>query len=121
MESPKRSVKAEHFYNLIAIAFADGILDDEEKEFLYEKAEELDLPKEQVVEALNNADSLQFVVPMNMQDREDQLADIVFMAMIDGEIHEKEYSLCLSIANRLELSKDDLDSVISLYGRLNKA
>ena len=48
----------------------------------------------------------------------DQLADIVFMAMIDGEIHQKEYDLCLHIAERLDMSKNDLDEAIKLTKKL---
>jgi len=116
-----KQIKLEHFQNLVAIAFADGYFDDEEKKFLFEKAEEFNLPFEKVEEAIENADTLKFVVPLNLQDREDQLADIVFMAMIDGDIHKKEYELCLSIANRLDLNQKDLDDAISLTKRLWKA
>ena len=120
MLESSREVKIEHFNNLIAVAFADGVLDDEEKNFLYDKADELDLPEEDVRHAIENADQLVFMVPQNMEDREDQLADIVYMAMIDGEIHEKEYNLCLSIANRLDFNREDLNDVIDLTKKLWK-
>ena len=118
MSDHARSIKMEHFQNLVAVAFADGILDEEEEDFLYEKADEFELPEDQVEELINNAEDLEFIVPLNMEDREDQLADIVFMAMIDGDLHEKEYKLCLSISERLGLDKDDLDLAIELTKKL---
>ena len=118
MGQSQRQIKMEHFQNLVAVAFADGVLDDEEEDFLYDKADEFDLPQAEVEDCINNADKLQFVVPLNMEEREDQLADIVFMAMIDGELHEKEYDLCLSIAQRLGLTQQDLDQAIDLTKRL---
>ena len=118
MSISNKTVQIKHFRNLVAVAFADGYLDEDEEGFLYDKADELELPYEEVDNIIKNAESLKFIVPMNIQDREDQLADIVFMAMIDGDIHEKEYDLCLSISQKLDLTKSDLDEVIELTKKL---
>ena len=114
----EKEVSIEHFKNLVAVAVADGILDDEEREFLEDRADELGLPANEVQEIIENADKLEFIVPDNEDDREEQLADIVFMSMVDGSIEDKEYELCLNVANRLELKKTDLDEVIALTQRL---
>jgi tellurite resistance protein len=113
-----REVNLEHFKNLVAVSVADGFLDEDEKGFLEERAEEFGLPKAEVSEIVENADKLEFIVPEDEEDREEQLADIVFMSMLDGEIGDKEYQLCLNIAERLELKKNDLDEVIALTQRL---
>lgn len=118
MANDHRNIKLEHFQNLVAVAFADGVLDEEEENFLYDKADEFDVPQEEVERCIANAEALTFIVPANMEEREDQLADIVFMAMIDGDLHEKEYALCLSIAQRLGLTKEDLDQAIELTKKL---
>ncbi|HNP17803.1 MAG TPA: TerB family tellurite resistance protein [Fulvivirga sp.] len=115
-----RNVKLEHFQNLVAVAFADGHMEEVEKEFLEERAEELGLPSKEVAQIMENALNLTFIVPDNLEDREEQLADVVFMSMIDGDIEQKEYNLCLNIAERLELKKSDLDEVIALIKRLWK-
>lgn len=114
----EREVSIDHFKNLVAVSLADGHLDDDEREFLEERADELGLPTDEVHAIIANADKLEFVVPENEDDREEQLADIVFMSMVDGTIEEKEYELCLNIALRLELKKSDLDEVIALTHRL---
>ena len=114
----EREVNIDHFKNLVAVSVADGHLDDDEREFLEERAEELGLPADDVKNIIDNADKLEFVVPDDEEDREEQLADIVFMSMVDGTIEDKEYALCLDIANRLELKKSDLDEVIALTQRL---
>lgn len=44
------------------------------------------------------ADELQFMVPMNQVDREEQLADAVYLAMVNGEVNRREYELCVGIA-----------------------
>ncbi len=114
----EREINLNHFRNLVAVSVADGFLDDDEKEFLEERAEEFGLPSDEVSEIIAKADTLEFVVPEDEEDREEQLADIVFMSMVDGDIEDKEYQLCLNIAERLGLKKEDLDEVIALTQRL---
>ncbi len=116
----EREINLDHFKNLVAVSMVDGVLDDGEKEFLEERADEFGLPSDQVSQIIANADKLEFVVPEDEEGREEQLADIVFMSMADGTIEEKEYQLCLNIAERLELKKEDLDEVIALTQRLWK-
>lgn len=118
MDNKEREIKIEHFHNLIAVAMADGLLDDAEKEFLTERAEELDMPMNEVQQLLNKAEELTFKVPLNLAQSEDQLSDIVYIMMIDGSINDKEYQLCLNIAKKLKLRQKDLDHVIQLIQRL---
>ncbi|WP_425482660.1 hypothetical protein, partial [Fulvivirga kasyanovii] len=73
---------------------------------------------EQIAAVMSNIEALEFVVPELVEDREEQLADVVFMSMVDGTIEEREYLLCLNIAERLGLKKSDLDEVIALVKRL---
>jgi len=113
-----RRIKVEHFANLVAVAYSDGFLDREEKKFLKERADDYGLNHDEVENIINKAEKLKFVVPINSEEKEDQLADIVYMAMIDGEVHEKEYELCLSIAAKLEFKKKELDHVIELTHKL---
>ncbi len=115
-----RDVKLEHFQNLVSVAFADGHFEEAEKEFLEERAEELGLPADKVADIIDKALTLEFIVPDDLEDREEQLADVVFMSMVDGDIEQKEYDLCLNIAERLGLKKADLDEVIALTKRLWK-
>lgn len=112
------TIKLEHFSNLVAVAYADGYLDKEEKGFLSERAEDYGLAHDDVQSIINKADELKFIVPLNQEEREDQLTDIVYMAMIDGQVHQKEYKLCLSIAKKLEFKKAELDHVIELTKKL---
>ncbi len=113
-----REIKFEHFHNLVAIAMADGYLDEAEKEFLSEKAEEIGLPEEEVSKLLKKAPELEFIVPINMAENEDQLADIVYIMMVDGNINQREYDLCLNIAKKLDLNQKDLDYIIELTKEL---
>ena len=115
-----KKIKLEHFANLVAVAFSDGYLDDHEKEFLKERALNYGLPEDEVKKLFDMAADLVFIVPQNDEEKEEQLSDAVYMAMIDGEVHEKEYELCLTIAEKLDFRKKDLDYVIDLTRKLWK-
>ena len=116
--SKGKTIKLEHFANLVAIAYSDNFLDENEKKFLKERADEYGLPADEVKNLIDKADELKFMVPLNEEEKEEQLSDIVYMAMIDGEVHEKEYQLCLAIAEKLDFRKKDLDFVIDLTKQL---
>lgn len=119
-EDQEKKIKFEHFHNLIAVAYADGYLDQSEIDFLLEKAEEIGLPLNKVNQLMDKAENLEFIIPLNTEESENQLADAVFMMMIDGEIHDKEYNICLQMAERLGLSKSYLDHVVELTKKLWK-
>lgn len=118
MSDFNKEIRLEHFANLVAVAAADGHMDDDEKEFLAEKADEFGLNSDEVKKILSNPSEIQFTVPDSQDEREEQLSDAVFMAMIDGEIHAKEYSLCVNFANRLGLNQKDVDEIIMLAKKL---
>lgn len=118
-ESGKRSIKLEHYKNLVAVAYADGHFDEHELEFLSEKALEYGLSNKQVDEVMAKKNMLEFVVPFNKEGKEEQLTDVIYMAMVDGQVHEKEYGLCLAIAEKLDFEKNYLDQTIELITKLN--
>lgn len=113
-----RTIKKEHFQNLVAVAYADGNFFEDEMHFLAEKAVEFGLDNDIVEATIKRAPELEFEVPLNDVDREDQLSDVVFMSMVDGNVAEKEYNLCLKIAEKLDFTKRDLDEIIELTAEL---
>ncbi len=118
MEKSKITIKLEHFQNLVAVAYADGRLDIKEAEFLAQKAEEYNIKKELVDKIIDNAERLEFIVPANNIEKMNQLTDSVYMAMIDGEVDDREYDLCLIIAKKLDFDKNYLDEIIKLTKKL---
>lgn len=115
-----KNYNLDHFKNLASLAIADGHIDEDERDFLLEKAEEFGIDLAEVEKILNNPSESFFVAPDNIGDREEQLSDAVYIAMIDGEIHEKEYNLCVKFANRLGLTAKDVDEIITLSKKLMK-
>lgn len=105
-------IKIEHYKNLVAIAAADGYLNNREREFLADRALELGLAEGEVKAIMAEADMLQYNVPLNQEDGEDQVNEAVFMSIIDGEISSQEYQLCLLLADRLGIDRTHVDHMI---------
>ena len=114
----KQEINLTHFKDLVAMAAADGKLDEKEKKFLSDKATEYGLPADEVKAIFENSNNLQFSGYKDVENKEGHLADIVFMAMIDGELKKEEYGLCLQIAEKMELSKQDVDRIILMIKKM---
>ncbi len=114
----ERKIKLEHFKNLVAVAAADGYLNFREREFLSDRAQEAGLEAEEIDHLLLDAHQLQYMVPLNQVEREEQLNDAIFMSIIDGEIAEPEYKLCLSIAEKLGFEKVLVDNMVEEVQRI---
>ena len=116
----EKKIKLEHFANIVAVAASDGKISDEEIELLKDRAIEYGLSEKDVNELIDNAQNLEFIIPMNSVEREDQLSEAVLMSMIDGEIQENEYDICLKIAEKLGFDDKYLKHIIDLSKRLAK-
>ncbi len=114
----KKEINLDNFKDLVSIASADGQLDEKEKKFLLSKAEKLNLPKEEVEKILSTQTTYHVQNYENKKDKEQHLADIVFMAMIDGELKKDEYEMCVQIAQKMELTKNDVDRIIGLVKKM---
>jgi uncharacterized tellurite resistance protein B-like protein len=113
----KKKLNVEYFMALMSVAMADGTLKDEEREFFSSRAEELGFPTESIQEMFaTNIDELQNIKSYNVDDV-DFLSDIVAMAMIDGELHEKEYELCVKLAEKRGATKADIDITIKTLNK----
>ena len=115
-----KKIKLEHFANLVAIALADGFLSDTEMELLKTRASEYGLEQSDVDNIFAQKDHLEFLIPLNDEECEEQLSEAVLMSLIDGEIQEKEYQLCLKIAEKLGFDEKFLNYTIDLSKKLLK-
>jgi len=108
----QQKLNIEYFRALIAVAMADGKLLEEEKLFFTEKAQEFGLSVHSIQDMLSTElDSINDQIDHKVDDV-DFITDIVAMAMIDGELHEKEYLLCVELSKRKGFSKEEVDKTI---------
>jgi uncharacterized tellurite resistance protein B-like protein len=101
------------FQNLLLIAVADGFLDEDESDFLVQIGRQLNLDSEDVAPlAGQSVKEMNFIVPETDQDKLFELQTMVMMMVEDGEIDEREYSLCAAYADRIGLNRVVLDDFV---------
>jgi uncharacterized tellurite resistance protein B-like protein len=105
--------KQAFFQNLILVAMADKVLEKDESDFLLLIGNKLGLTPEDVKPMADNLDVLSFIIPEDGLQKTLELQTLVQMMMQDGEIHDREYALCLEYANRIGYGKAVLDDMIS--------
>ncbi|GEO04848.1 hypothetical protein AAE02nite_25120 [Adhaeribacter aerolatus] len=104
--------KLSFFQNLILVAAADGILENDESQFLLDIGDKLGLAPEDVMPIADNLDVLTFIIPADGMQKTMELQTLVQMMLEDGKIHDREYALCLEYSHRIGYGKDILDDMI---------
>ncbi|WP_374163602.1 hypothetical protein [Arcticibacter sp. MXS-1] len=107
--------KLAFFQNIILVAAADKVLDDGEGDLLLFIGDRLGLKPDDVMPIADNLPVLSFIIPEEGLQKTLELQTLVQMMMQDGEVHDKEYLLCLEYANRIGYSKDILDDMIEQF------
>ena len=101
-----------HLKNLMTIALADGILDPMEKEFIIEKASMLGIEEKELNEMFKEALTLNHKIVQTSIKKEEQMADAILMAVLDGYLHENEQKILLELAEVLGFSRKYVDDII---------
>lgn len=89
--------------NLIAIAMADGELDDKEAQALLRVATRLGISEWEVRDIIAQHNTIQFVLPKEPKDRIRQLWDLLLIVLVDGKIEERELAILERFALKLRL------------------
>lgn len=113
--------KLAFFQNLILVAAADKILDNDEGNLLLNIGNRLGLSPQEVMPIVDNLPVLTFIIPEEGLQKTLELQTLVQMMIQDGQIHDREYVLCLEYANRIGYSKDILDDMIAQFSTGNAA
>ena len=113
--------KLAFFQNLILIAAADGILENDESRFLLDIGNRLGLAPEDAMPIADNLRLLSFIIPADGMQKTLELQTLVQMMLEDGKIHDREYSLCLEYAHRIGYSKEILDDMVKQLSGIKSA
>jgi uncharacterized tellurite resistance protein B-like protein len=107
--------KLAFYQNLVLIAAADKVLEKDESDLLLSIGNRLGLSADQVMPMADNLNVLSFVIPEDGLQKTLELQTLVQMMTQDGEVHDKEYALCLEYATRVGLGKAILDDMIQQF------
>jgi uncharacterized tellurite resistance protein B-like protein len=110
-----KSQNVDFFQNLLLVAIADRYLEESESNFLVQIGQQLGLTEEDVAHLADKHQDLTFIVPATLQERLKQLDAVVQMMLADGQIHQKEYNLCLEFAKQIGIDQEALAELIARY------
>ncbi|QSE96276.1 tellurite resistance TerB family protein [Fulvivirga lutea] len=109
------NVNIEHFRNLISLAAADGKIADVEMVALSKIAYENGIPLDRLNVMIDRADEYVYLIPQNQQDRDQQMEDMIKLAMLDGEFANAERELINLVGGRLGFSPKEIRAKIDGY------
>lgn len=112
VESNELKRKKSHIKNLYSVAMADGILANVEFDFLLSIANKMYINPSVVQNVIHYLDDISFYVPSHDREKLDQIYDCVCMAAIDGELNEREISMCKLICVKLGFRPLVVDQII---------
>lgn len=116
----KRLLNRSILHNLYLIAKADGELTEEELNLLLEVAFNLSQSQEDISMVLDHKLPDIFTIPEDPEERWFSLKNLVFMMIIDGEISEVEYDLCLKYAEAAGLGEEEIEDILDEYQAMSQ-
>ena len=105
--------KLSHLKNLVMIAFADGKLEDNEVAALTTVMTREGLTPSDLEKCIKNPNSIKFFPPKAPEQRVNYLKDMVLLMMCDGDIDERELTICKVTAIALGFRHEVIDAMIT--------
>lgn len=94
-----------HIMNLVALAKADGHIDEREMNFIVAVGRKNGIRTGEVRTLVANCGSGRMIIPDNDSERFDQIFDLVDMMLADGVVDEHEMDFCINMAEKLGFRK----------------
>ena len=104
--------KLSHLKNLVAVAFADGKLEDNEMAALSTVMALDGLTPSDLERCIKKPQGIKFLPPETPGQRVVYLKDMVLLMMCDGNIDDKELALCKATAIALGFKHEVIDAII---------
>lgn len=110
----EHNVNLSHIINLILVASADGNITADERLILENTISRLGYNVGDLEHLIAMSKKMSYFIPEDEEEIEKQLIQLLTMAMSDGEMTPSEYILCNKIAEKMGLTKRELDMILKL-------
>lgn len=114
---PEREKLHAHFANLIRLSKADGVIDEKEKQQLYKLGKRINMTQEEVDAFINKPLTDKFIPPFELEEKYDQLHDMVAVILADGVIDTAERKLCRALIIGLGFEDSKTDKIIDVISK----
>jgi hypothetical protein len=112
-DSLEEKRRLSHIKNLIALAAADGHVDDCEVDFIAEVGARMGIKDEEVKRIFKHPESIKFEVPESEDEKLVLLYDYVVVMMADKIIDDNELTFCYDTVEKLGFRRDLAPEIIS--------
>ena len=106
-----RKIKS-HLMNLVALAKADGHMDEREMSFIVAVGKKNGMRADEVRSIMGNSSQIRLIIPDNDSERFDQIFDLVDMMLADGIVDDTEMSFCVNMAEKLGFRKEVVSRLV---------
>lgn len=104
----------EHFFDLIQIAFADGVVDKNETEMLHRLGKKKGFTDAEIESLINATKVNSYNPPYDYFKRFSQIYEIVKMTLADGVVDENEIRLAGKLATKIGFTENEIPVLLNL-------
>lgn len=112
-DSKEKKKRLSHMFNLLAVACADGVLEQAEIDLILQIGKRMDVSYDELKRVIERPGSVKFTAPETNEERIALLYDMVLVMMVNGDIEEGEVLYCKNIAQKLGLSHKVIDVIVN--------
>ena len=110
--------------SLVQIVWADGTIDDREREMMGRLLAELELSRKDIIEVgammteATDLPDLDVILARGQEEKDDLMKLLLALAMDKGHLNPPEMRYVQAIATKLEIDKEALDALIAQVRKL---
>lgn len=119
-DGKEKKKRMSHMLNLLAVACADGKLEQSEIDVIIQIGARLGVNADELKRVIKRPGSVKLTPPDNDRDRIALLYDMVLVMLINGEIDETEMLYCKNTALSLGLNPKVVDIIVAKIIELAK-
>lgn len=110
--SRSKKIKLAHLKRLLAVAVADGVIQESEKRTLSLIMVREGLTSSDFERCLKKPESIKMIAPDTIAQKQIYLRDMVHLMMVDGDIDKNEMLVCKLTAVELGYRPEIIDKII---------
>lgn len=117
-ENEDKGKQLRRLQNLIALAFADGKITNEEIQYIINKARKAGFSNKDLQVLANLPANAQPYIPENQQEKEEHIKELMIIMAVDGTISSEELGLCKFLAMKMGIDPDIVDHFAAQFTKL---
>ena len=107
------SISKQHFKNLLSIAFADGILDKAELDYIFKKSGKYYISTEDIDGYIENSMRPKAILVEEAEQRSEMMLNLIEMMRLDSEISENQLRLCSIFGVSMGYSDEKIEDLVN--------